>query len=552
MTMTALVLTLFTTHAHAGSAADEVAAEALVQAWAIGAGAYFGGATGYLIGETLEVNEEAHTIQGVGVGAAVGAGIGGTAAVLVGEQLDLTNDEAVLLASGTGVGIFAGTELGRALIPADADAAKERAHAAGLAGAMAGTGIGFLAVAPDLEHTLHFDLATGVGAIAAGGIGDAAGWQHGEHQQARAGLNLAGAATLGGVSLIYNGLAEETPNPAAWGLALGHGAWIGAWAPYLFSDAPEELEVLGGVRAGVGLGYAGALLIATAGNPDSKTTALQSIGMASGTALGAGIPLAMGGQLEGRDVAGPMLASGVAGQVLGAAVAPHYALSRDDAFLLGTLGAWTGYQAVGWATYSVATGQDATQPLGYALTAGGAGTLVGMALAPALDVPASASAMLLSSGGWGTWYGGWTANVLDLNEQDAWLMMMTSGNVALLGTAVAEGAGWQPTWRDVGTLDGYGLLGAAGGGLIGIIALYEDDDWDPMVTSTLLGSTVGLGVGAVVASRVGRNSESSRSLPEMQVGRGRWQPNMSARPWMDDSGKPGAWVELSLLEVNGD
>ena len=106
------------------------------------------------------------------------------------------------------------------------------------------------------------------------------------------------------------------------------------------------------------------------------------------------------------------------------------------------------------------------------------------------------------------------------------------------------------TWQDVATINGYGMLGTATGGLVGVIALYDEDDWSPMATSTLVGTTVGLGVGSVLSARNDHASDvASTSLPDIDLGRSRWQPNVSARPWMDDDGNPGAWVELSLTEV---
>lgn len=528
---------------------NQEAAAGIAQAWGVTYGGYVGGTTGYLAGEALESDESDHIAQGILPGAIVGAGIGGVSSWLMTKQRDLTVDEATWLWTGSGQGVFYGVQLGRAFIPIDADGAQERVHAAGLAGSMAGTGVAFLVDAPDAGAQLHFDLATGIGALAAGGVSDAAGLTLADDQRARAGINLVGAASFGSVAAAYGTFANETPNAGAWGLSLAHGAWLGGWAPYLFTETPDERQVLGGVRAGIGAGYAGALVLASVGNPDPKSVALQGVGITAGNALGAGIPMAVGERATTPSVVGPMLAGSVAGQALGAAIAPHYQLSENDALLLGTLGAWTGYQSAGWAAYATATGQTGTRSLGYALTTGGSGTLLAMGLAPAVDIPASGSAMLLASGGWGTWYGGWTAELLDAGPENGWLMMLGTGDAALLGSAIAQGAGWTPSWSDVGTINGMGMLGAAGGGLVGVIALYDEDDWDPMVGSILIGSTVGLGAGAVMSARGGKASDSGYDLPEIRLGRGTYKPQVTARPWMDEKGQPGVYGEVKLTEL---
>jgi len=535
--------------AHAGDdpLLPDSTAPALLGAWSVGYGGYVGATTGYLIGEAMEENERAHSTQGIAPGAAVGATVGGVTTALIGKQLEADNDDVLFLASSSGLGVFYGVQAGRALIGIDEDGATERIHAAGLAGSMAGVGIGFLGNAPNSRAMLHYDVATGVGSLAAGGLSDAANLYNPENRQARAAINLGGSALFSTIALGHSALADESPNAAAWGLSLGHGAWIGAMSPYLFTDNPSQRQITGGLRAGTGLGYAGALALSAAGNPSPKSATLQGIGITAGNALGAGIPLSLGKEGPTRAVVGPALAGGVGGQILGAAIAPHYDLSGDDAFLLGTLGAWTSFQTAGWVTYATATSDTSARPLGYGLTAGGSGTLLAMGLAPVLDVPASGSMMMLSGGGWGTWYGSWAAQLGSGDSDSAWLATTAAGNGGLLGVAAAEAAGWNPTWKDVGYIDGMGLLGGAAGGLAGVIFLYEDDNWDPLIVSTLVGSTAGLAGGAVLAARNPHRGKTK--APQLDLGRGTWRPRFEARPWMSDDGDPGAWVQVSLDEV---
>ena len=524
----------------------ESTASPMLHAWSIGYGGYVGGTTGYLVGEAMETRERGHTVQGIGPGAAVGATIGGVTSLLVGDQLHADNDDVFFLASSSGLGVFYGIEAGRAFIGTEEDGAQERIHAAGLAGSMAGVGVGMLAKAPAAGSMLHFDVATGIGSLAGGGISDAADLYNPQDRQLRAGINMGGAAAFSGVAVAHTALGGQSPNAAAWSLSLGHGAWIGAMSPYMFSDNPDTRQITGGLRAGAGLGYASALALSAIGNPDAKSTTLQSIGIVAGNALGAGVPLSLGNEGHASAVVTPALLGGIGGQVLGAVIAPHYDLSSDDAFLLGTLGAWTGFQTAGWVTYASATSDLSSKPLGYGLTAGGGGTLLAMGLAPLVDVPASGSIMMMSGGGWGTWYGGWGAQLAADGDADrAWLAMTASGNGGLIGVAALEAAGWQPTWGDVGKIDGMGLLGSAAGGLVGVIFLYEEDNWDPLIASTLAGTSVGLVGGSLLAAKT---RGGSTKAPSFDIGRTAWTPRLDARPWMSDDGEPGAWVELHLDE----
>ena len=353
-------------------------------------------------------------------------------------------------------------------------------------------------------------------------------------------------AAFSGLGMLANRL-EQRPSPAQTGLSLAHGAWIGAWSPLLFTDTPEPSQLTGALRLGLGAGYGSTLLMAALSDNDPSATSsgLQVAGWAGATALGAGIPLAIGDYQRKSAVVGPMLISGIGGQALGAALAPHYDLSRNDNVLLGTVGAWTTYQAVGWGVYGSLSGQQTERAFGHSLVAAGAGTLATVGLTPVIDLDPAGSVMLLSSGGWGTWYGAWSSQLADSDPDARLLTTLSTGNVALLASGVAQAAGWQPTWSDVAAIDGLGLIGAAGGGLAGVVLLYDPDNADPLVASTMVGSTLGLAGGAVWAA------VHDGPDPKLNVGRGRifqWSPSVSATPLQDDDGSTGAMVTVNLKE----
>lgn len=245
-----------------------------------------------------------------------------------------------------------------------------------------------------------------------------------------------------------------------------------------------------------------------------------------------------------------MLVGGLGGQVVGALVAPSYDhFDSSDAAMMGVLTSWTAYQSLGWGLYAASSeDQVSTRPIGHALSAAGAGTLLTIGMSPSLDIDPSGSIMLLSAGGWGSWGGAWGSQLFGAKEDQVWMATLVSGNGALLASGLAQGLGWRPDWRQTGVINGMGLLGTAAGGLVGVIALYDDADWRPLIASTLAGSALGLGTGAVLGSRPGRGKGRTVSLPTLP-GMGGVAARVSAQPWMDDAGNPGAWVQIDLTEV---
>ncbi len=511
-------------------------------------GGVLGGGTGWLLGEALEGSEDGHTGEAVVPGALAGSLVGASAGALVALTAEWSNESQALLYTSSGHGTFYGVQIARLLVPPGADNRDERIVAAGLAGSMLGLGTGILmsdrASSPGSQG--RFSLATGVGWLTATGVNDLAGLRLGEDGQTRAGITLGTSALFGAFGVLGN--RGTAPGPAATSLSIAHGAWAGAWSPLLFTDRPEAREVTGGLRLGLGVGYGSSLVMAGLGEPSSTSVGLQVAGWAAGSALGAGLPLAAGGEGPMRRVVAPMLIGGLGGQVAGAALAPHFEITPNDSLLLGTLGTWTTYQAIGWGTYAALVTDDVSRPFGYALTVAGTGTLLTLTAAPALEVEPAGSMMLLSSGGWGTWYGAFASQLGDRSPETRWLTTLGSGNGVMLACGIAQAAGWRPAWRDVALIDGLGLVGAATGGLVGVVALYDADNADPMVISTLAGSTVGLvgGFALTAANPAPRRTDAVG----LRKGPARWQPSLSAAPLPGaDDGPPGGIVTFQLNEV---
>ncbi|MCO4745640.1 MAG: hypothetical protein KC912_12680 [Proteobacteria bacterium] len=534
-------------------------------------GGFAGAETGYLIGEALEESETGHTYEGPVAGAIGGAVAGSTVAYMLSRRRDYTRDEVALMYSGTALGGFYGAQLARTFIPLGDDGARERIHAATLAGTMAGVGISSLAApkAADIGDQGRFALASAVGWQAGAGVAAMIPGLHTDldltgdgipnarrkgRRTISAPIEMAGAAAFGGVAALANRTGIDAPKATTLGLSLGHGAWIGGWAPLLFSDNPDARQISGGLRLGAGLGYISAVGMSAIGQPSPRGVGFQTAGWAAGSALGAGIPLSLGKYEHRRGVVAPMLAGGVAGQVLGASVTPLYdEFDANDAALAAVLESWTAYQAVGWSMWANSSeGQPgSTKPIGYALSAAGAGSLVTLGMSPVLDVDPAGSMMLLSAGGWGSWGGAWGSQLAGADADEVWLSTLVAGNGTMVIAGAAQGIGWEPGWRDMGVINGTGLMGAAAGGLFGVIALYDKNDWDPLIASTLIGSGVGLGTGFVLAALPGK--EPVVALPSLPTVPGSrttgLKARVSAQPWMDDNGNPGAWVQVDVTEI---
>ena len=527
-------------------------------------GGYLGGNIAYLVGEATEPSGSTTTAYGevvltqeqpvdgaaVTLGVLLGAGAGvGTAAIFSARQ-EITPTHVAAVGTGMFVGGFTGHNIAGLAIEPDSDGRPERIQSAQLAGTIGGAAVGLLQArnARSVGSNLHLDLATFIGWQAAAGVSDLAQLTLDDDPQERAGIALAGGLAGYSAAAITNPYIEP-PRVGTVTLGLVDGAWLGLWSPYLFEDQPTDRQVTGGLRLGLGAGYVGILgMSAFDAQPSGRSVGFQSLGLAAGSALGAGIPLAAGIEDPTRAVVAPMLGVGAAGQIAGALIAPRLVVTPDDGYLIGVLGGWAGYQTVGWSTYAAAAFASDTKPLGFGLTAAGSGALIAMGAAPLLEIQPASSFQLLASGGWGTWFAAWGGELAGMERDDQLLLTMAGGNAALLGTAVVEGYGYEPSWTTVGVVNGLGAVGAAAGALVGVVLLYDEDNPDPLVISAVTGSVAGLVGGALLASRWGNEGSGELGmLPAFQdLG---VRPSFTILPWADEENRPGVWMELRLDEV---
>ncbi|MBW2254688.1 MAG: hypothetical protein JRI25_08845 [Deltaproteobacteria bacterium] len=514
-------------------------------------GGWVGATAGYAIGDAAGDTESQS--QGATMGSMLGSGVGlGTTALILKLRSDYepTWDQVVLMSSTSAIGAWTGMSAAMALIPVGAEDGGRRIALSGSLGAIAGAGLGMALEAPPPVVMGNIDLGVLIGWQAAAGASDMAGWTFPNDRRPRAGLALAGGYAVGFTAGVLRALDVPGPSPGLLGVGLAEGAWIGAWSPLLVTRDPDPRQVFGGLRLGMGAGYLLSQALAPIGALDGRVVALQSVGFASGTALGAGLPLAMGVEPNDSDAAtravvAPMLAGGLVGIFTGAVVAPHYDLSTNDIALLSTLEVWSVYQAIGWGFFGGHVSDSGTVPLGYALTAAGAGTLFAMALAPAIDVNPAESILIASAGGWGTWYGAWIGHLVGMDPEYHWLLALGTGNIALIGTAAVAAGPAEADWADVAYIDGLTALGGATGALVGIIA---SPDFDTVALAGLVGTTLGFAGGMYLATRPGASPTSlALPLPHLRV-RTPFRARVQARPWLDEEGKAGVWVDLHLVE----
>ena len=523
-------------------------------------GGYVGGTAGYAVGDAATDGSSPGRFSGAVGGGFLGGALGAsTVGVLSLIQPDWSPEpgEPIALATTSTMGAFAGHEIARAFIPGTEDTYTRRVALASGLGALGGAGVGVMLMPVEPEPALMGDIALGsaVGWQAAAGVADVAGFTDAYDNRKRAPFNLVGA-TVGGVShgfLHHFDVAQ--PSPVNTAITMANVGWVGAMAPRVFSESTTTRQRVGGGRLGLAGGYELARVLSPVVEKSPRSAALQGVGIATGNALGAGIPLALGNDPnksigETRAVLVPMMTGSLVGQVAGAALAPHYDLSDDDAALITAMGAWTAYQSIGWTVYASRADLEPPEKLGWALTAAGTGTAATVGLAPLVEVSPPESVLAVSAGGWGTFYGGWIGHLARLDPDAHWAVTLGSGNAALVGT-IAVGAGeGRADWVDVALVDGAGIVGGATGTLVAIVASEETDS---AAWGGLVGSTVGLGTGTVLALRrdVDRSAGTRHPLVLPGVGpiRTGMRVNATASPWVAPDGSTGFYVSLTGVET---
>ncbi len=514
-------------------------------------GAWFG-LTGAQIGATFGT----HWTGEGGGGAAgffLGAPIGAVGGLAYGTTLQPSLHEATFLVGGGIAGAWTGYQFARVVGDPDSKNAGQRLQAMSSLGNLAGAGlaIGLAHKAPSWEITAGGVLGLTAGWQLAAGIGDLAGLDPAEQTRSRAGLELGLGYTLGGGLAYAHHRGLPLPDPVWTTVLLAEGAWYGGWLPYALSNQPTAAQRTGSLRIGMAGGYLASLAVTPFMEPSPSLLGLQGLGFSVGTLVGAGVPLSLRHEGYPRMAVIPMLIGGAAGQVVGTLVEPHYRLTSRDPLMIAVLSTWTGYQMAGWASWAEARDMGTRRKAGFVLTTAGFGTALAWGLPAVLDASSQQSVMVLSASLWGTWYGAWSGYLLQLEPDQAWVSTLTAGDVALLGFAAGSHLGLDPTWRQLGMVNAAGAAGAGFGALVGVLA---SPDPRTVGFASLVGTSLGLAGGTVLAVVRGQPVGEDNSLSLVP---GLRRPRLSrvpfmvlpmAAPWVDEDGDVGVMLQLSALE----
>lgn len=327
-------------------------------------------------------------------------------------------------------------------------------------------------------------------------------------------VKVRNAAGLGGLALgLGAGALASRGWTADWsellfGSVVGlEAGWVGLWAPTALGLAEPD----GNLRIGLHAGLAGGMAAAHLLEPDPARGLLTGWGAVLGNGLGAGLPLLLGA--DEQVVSGVMIPVGLAGTVAGAVVAPSLDLRGGDMAMLGVgvpLGVAEGATLA--AVLADRGAIDGDQTAGLVLTMG---ALTGAGLT-ALTVPYDpdpADMLFLGSAAtWGAWYGVLTPMALDLtlDDGDTALVGLIVGDAFLAagGLALPEATlGLNPRRTVIPQLAGVG--GATTGALL---AAMLSDEAAPVARGAVIGSTVGLVGGGVVAAALPKRGKPRAGL----------------------------------------
>lgn len=219
----------------------------------------------------------------------------------------------------------------------------------------------------------------------------------------------------------------------------------------------------------------------------------------------------------GAETAAPYGAGLLIGAPLGFFASRAYAsatpMTAGQAGLYSLSTVWLSWQAAGWREilgigddefcFQTPTGEvcDSSTPdeavFAALLVGGAAGIGTGLALTR-VDVNDGTAALIRHASLWGTWYG-FAAGVLAGAESNTLLTTTLLGGNAFMAAALPIASAWRPSTGQVRITSAAGLAGGIAG--LGLDLLFEVDDDQAAVLIPTAGATVGLGLGATLASR---------------------------------------------------
>lgn len=220
--------------------------------------------------------------------------------------------------------------------------------------------------------------------------------------------------------------------------------------------------------------------------------------------LGVAVPGALGA--DGSEPYGAgLLLGGPVGFLTGRAIAESRPLSIGQARAITWGGTWGTWQGLGWSLIGDLEGEAV---FGTMLAGGVAGILVGGALSTREISDGLATTINLGSL-WGSWFGVAGAVLADLDGEGSLAASLIGGNLGLIGSALG-GRNWNLSRSRARIISVAGVMGGLGGA--GVDLLVQPDDEKVAIAIPLIGSVIGLAIGA----RATRNHDRPGSVEGAQ------------------------------------
>lgn len=251
---------------------------------------------------------------------------------------------------------------------------------------------------------------------------------------------------------------------------------------------------------GLGLGLGGVLAGSVGWQPTGSEVQLIGYATVLGHALGGGIPLLLRGR-EQPIHAVPMAVSGLAaGAAVGLLTRPmKLSLEGGDSLLMPLGLGFAAWQGFGWAMQMKDRGTFDGNAFGLGLTLAATGGVATLALTQMTDLSAWEAGWAFSGAAWGGWLLGWGSYASRAHGSTT-LGMALAGSALGLATGavlVSPLVGVNPTrlaWTSV-----FGVGGLTFASMIAVFADEPTTQSRTVSTANVVGTAVGLAVGAVVS-----------------------------------------------------
>jgi hypothetical protein len=516
--------------------------------------------SGTLLGTLVGAASGAYTLalvgslsQNEGVGTTVGAFgglvVGGAGAYLLGRNVGLTNGDALLLGSAAAWSVPVGWLYGGMTGGADGGCDKG-CNAVALGTHVAAMGASWLAK-DTLRLTPPDALEVNFGAFSGLFVSLGLVTMLPSSGDVRPGLFILGLGPTAGFigAAAFADRLQLSPQMA--GLLLFSGAELALVGGMLASalmpeDFPRRGEIsTGWALAGAGLGMGGALVASAFWDPSPSEVLLLAFAAMQGNLVGAAVPLLAVGDSEGGAARPAALGTALGGLAAATAVGLltrrlELQLDVGDVLLVSLGTAFAAWHGIGWSIWLNDRGilTDDARSVGLALGTAGLGSAALLAASQHLALTPSHAASLYSGAVWGGWLGYWSSYILTEGDSDH-IRLSSSlvssavglGVSALMLSPVLEVPPSSLAWISV-----FGVTGMTLSSMVAVFVAW-DAPGKPVATANVIGTVVGLGVGALAAPHLnrllgsGRASEPARALGSLPL------PLAVATPHFDRAGR---------------